>query len=114
MTRAPASTLATSATRTAATVGAARPMAAARSSSSRPASSSARVWRTTMNIDIRPTTTAPKAVACQVTCPPTVLSARAGPAIETSAGVGPHARGGGVELGLGGVEALHAARAWDQ
>ena len=28
---------------------------------------------------------APKAVACQVTCPPTVLSARAGPAMEMKA-----------------------------
>ena len=32
-----------------------------------------------------PATTAPNAVACQVTCPPTVFRARAGPAIATSA-----------------------------
>ena len=32
-----------------------------------------------------PTTTAPKAVACQDTWPPTVLRARAGPAMEMSA-----------------------------
>ena len=40
---------------------------AARSSSSRPVSSSVRVWRPTMSIAISPTTIAPNAVACQAT-----------------------------------------------
>ena len=81
----PVAMLATTASRTVAAVVARRPTAAARSISSRPDSSSARVWRTTRNIDISPPTTAPKAVACQATWPPTVLRARAGPAIATKA-----------------------------
>ncbi len=85
VTSVPVSTLATSATRTVAAVVARRPTAAARSISSRPDSSSARVWRTTRNIDIRPIVIAPKAVACQVTCPPIVSSARAGPVMAMKA-----------------------------
>ena len=38
---------------------------------------------------IRPATTAPKAVACQVTWPPSVLSARGGPAIAMKAALSP-------------------------
>lgn len=64
---------------TAAVIGASLPTAAARRSSSRPLSSSARVCRPTRNMLIRPATMAPNAVACQVTCPPIVLSALAGP-----------------------------------
>ena len=78
-------TLATITRSTVAAVVARRPTAAARSISSRPDSSSARVWRTTRNIDISPPAIAPKAVACQATWPPIVLSARAGPAIATNA-----------------------------
>ena len=62
-----------------------RPTAAARSSSSRPLSSSARVCRPTRNMLISPATTAPKADACQVTWPPMVFSARAGPAMAMKA-----------------------------
>ena len=66
-----------------------RPIAPARSSSSRPLSSSARVCRPARNMLISPASTAPKAVACQATWPPTVLSARAGPAIAIRAGLEP-------------------------
>ncbi len=81
----PTSRLASTAVRTAAVVGACRSTAAARTSSSRPLSSSARVCRPTRNMLIRPTTIAPNAVDCQVTWPPMVLSARAGPAIAMNA-----------------------------
>ena len=62
-----------------------RPTGAARSSSSRPLSSSARVCRPTMNMLISPAQMAPKAAACQVTCPPVVFSARAGPVMAMRA-----------------------------
>ena len=81
----PVARLARTATRNAAAVVALRPIAAERSTSSRPVSSSVRVWRTTRNIDISPAVTAPNAVDCQATCPPTVLSARAGPAMAMNA-----------------------------
>ena len=57
----------------------------ARSSSSRPLSSSARVCRPTRNMLINPTSTAPKADACHTTWPPIVFSARAGPAMAMKA-----------------------------
>ena len=85
MIRVPMTTLATAATTSAATIGACRPTAAARTSSSRPDSSSALVCRPMMNMLIRPATTAPNAMACHATCPPTVLSARAGPVMAMKA-----------------------------
>jgi hypothetical protein len=89
VTSVPTRRLASTTTTIVAAVVASRPTGEARSSSSRPFSSSARVCRTTRNIDMRPTVTAPNAVACQVTWPPTVLSARAGPAIATNAALDP-------------------------
>ncbi len=85
VTRAPSSRLATRVTSSAARSGSSRPTTAERTSSSRPLSSSARVCRVTRNMLISPATTAPNAVACQVTWPPIVSRARAGPAIATSA-----------------------------
>ena len=84
--------------------------APARTSSSRPLSSSARVCRPTRNMLISPATIAPKAVACQATWPPTVLSARAGPAMATKAAFDSIAGRGPVELGLGRVEPVDADR----
>ena len=106
----PRATLASSAVSRAAVAGACRPTAEARTSSSRPLSSSARVCRPMMNMLISPTEIAPKAVACQVTCPPMVLSARAGPAMAMKAALLLHARRGAVELLLGGVEPVDADR----
>ena len=77
----PTATLATSAASRVARTGARRPTAAARTSSSRPVSSSVRVCRMTTAIDIRPAAMAPNALDCQATCPPTVSRARAGPAM---------------------------------
>ncbi len=77
--------MASIASTTAAVIGACRPMAAARTSSSRPDSSSARVWRPMMNMLIRPAQIAPNAVDCQATCPPMVSRARAGPVIAMKA-----------------------------
>ncbi len=84
-TKMPTTRLASSASLSAAVIGASRPIAAARTSSSRPVSSSARVCRPMMNMLIKPTQIAPKAVDCQVTWPPMVSSARAGPAIAMNA-----------------------------
>ena len=69
----------------AAVCGAQRPTAVERRSSSRPDSSSARVCRPTRNMLISPAQTAPNALACHVTWPPIVLSARGGPAIAMKA-----------------------------
>ena len=81
----PTARLAAPAASSAASTGASRPTVPARTSSSCPDSSSARVCRTTSTIDIRPTAIAPKALDCQATWPPTVSSARAGPAMATIA-----------------------------
>ncbi len=62
-----------------------RSTGAPRSSSSRPVSSAARVWRPITNMLTSPAVIAPNAVACQATCPPVVFSARAGPAIAMKA-----------------------------
>ena len=107
-TSAPSTTLASRASARAAVRDACRLTAAARTSSSRPLSSSARVCRPTRNMLISPATIAPNAEACHITWPPMVLSARAGPAIATNAAVARHAAGGLVELRLGRVEPLHA------
>jgi len=85
VTSAPRRTLASIASSTEAVNDACRSTGAARRISSRLLSSSARVCRPTRNMLISPARTAPKAVACQATCPPTVSSARAGPAIAMKA-----------------------------
>ncbi len=84
-TRIPATRLATIAVPRAAVIGANRSTGAARSSSSRPLSSSRRVCRPTRNMLIRAAATAPKALACHITWPPSVLSARAGPSMAMNA-----------------------------
>ena len=85
VTAVPRTTLASVATVSAAMPARRRPTPPARTNSSRPLSSSARVWRPMMNMLISPATIAPNAPACQATCPPIVSSARAGPAMAMNA-----------------------------
>lgn len=59
--------------------GARRPTAPAPTSSSRPSSSSARVWRTTRRVLISAATTAAKTPVRQTVSPPTVEASYSGP-----------------------------------
>lgn len=76
---APTTTFMPPTTTSAASMGAWRPTAAARTSSSRPLSSSARVWRESMNRLMSPTSTSVNEPVSKATRPPKVSSPCTGP-----------------------------------